>query len=712
MKKVLFFVTTSLYLGSVGGSARGMLVALSIFLLSVPRLMAQRTVVDSLGEAYFFYINDYPHNSPFWGDDDALTDGIAHDDKYWYISVLATDTYGKPNGDWAIHKLPVSRDLMADYSDKLDKTVRKGDVPDLVQYGHAGDLDCFKRGTKYYLAVPMTGDDVYRLETRDSVDMFNIHHPISKKVLVSKSHPIIAFFEASTLHFINYAILSDQEDVGWCAANATTVFSSNDSTKVIRQYRIAWDTILNKRTNHHGIQLSGQHPIVDKNNKQVWVHNMQGGEFTPTGNMLYISCGLIECVVSVLGGGGGPQQYEDGINVLYFNKEIGAWQIVQQSTNQSIETYLAPGSKKRAAIKGPFDYTFDNTGCSGEEPEGLTIWDMDNVPGHDPHVTGQLHVLSYNHNTSVFHENEVFLKHYKKFNFPNSITVFGTTAANGEPKTNPAIAKLLNLGTSFHGADILYNHPPALFPPGSTPVTITVTDEKTIKVSKTIYVTVINRHDECNTALSLQESDRVIADNYCATPSTGLPGIDGYAGVIKDVWFRVIPSGSSLAVETFQVENGLNNTVVQAFSGYCDDLHAIAGDDDNGKGDQARLVLTHLNPGTPVFIRVTDYAADEYAKFGISVQKMGINSTIVPPQTAPPFTVFPNPTNGIVEIIPEKLGNYEASLYDVNNRVLMPLIRFTRYQQLDLTSFVSGVYFLDIYNAATQQRVVQRIVKR
>ena len=56
---------------------------------------------------YFFHNNDYPNNqSPYWGDDDALTNGITHDDDSWIITALGTNRIGQSNDDWIIRKIP------------------------------------------------------------------------------------------------------------------------------------------------------------------------------------------------------------------------------------------------------------------------------------------------------------------------------------------------------------------------------------------------------------------------------------------------------------------------------------------------------------------------------------------------------------------------------------------------------------------------------
>src|SRR2546428_13547410 len=65
-------------------------------------------------EAYFEYTtdssgHDYPHNgTPSWGDDDNLTNGVAHDHDNWYFTSLGSDAFGFPNGSWVLWRIPVS----------------------------------------------------------------------------------------------------------------------------------------------------------------------------------------------------------------------------------------------------------------------------------------------------------------------------------------------------------------------------------------------------------------------------------------------------------------------------------------------------------------------------------------------------------------------------------------------------------------------------
>src|SRR5207245_20737 len=136
--------------------------------------------------------------------------------------------------------------------------------------------------------------------------------------------------------------------------------------------------------------------------KPLYLRNMQGGEFAPRGGLLYLSSGIIDCF------GNDGQQPLDGLHVV----DTSTWHEVQRSTNLD----------RQGPPRGCFDYTFDNDGCGGQEPEGLTIWDREHGMVA-PNVSGELHVLLYDHNTLPFDSNTVDLKHYASFKCPADIAV-------------------------------------------------------------------------------------------------------------------------------------------------------------------------------------------------------------------------------------------------------------------------------------------------
>ncbi len=559
---------------------------------SVAMISSERTISNA-DDKFCFHLNDYPDNgTPSWGDEDWAANGITHDKKYWYISSVSRNFIGQTDAsDWILWKIPVSEPLDRDYTNNSNVTKWKhSSHPNILsQYNHAGDIDYCVYNGKGYVLVPLTGGP----------------------------RPIIAFFRASDLHFINYAYLENfWESIGWCAANPKVegdLYTSKDDANKIDRYDIDWHALVTSDTPITLTKIHIHYPILDKNGEQQTIHNMQGGEFTEDGKMFYISSGTMACTIVV------PvpipfcigcityvsvesRAYpEDGIHVL----RASDFKEIQHSTNPARDQ------------SGCFEFDFYNGDCWGREPEGLTIWDLND--GSAPHLRGQLHVLLDDHN--FWTSNKVTLKHYKSFECPNDITVFGTTPF-GVPKSNSQIANFLNEDELYVNCGIVTNDAPLLFYPGVTTITFSVRVSANETVTCKANVTVKNKHDECSTAMPLFACNKLITDNYCAQPSASVPGFSCYNGNVKDVWFKINPSSSSISVETFQVTNGLSNLVMQAFSGSCGHLQEIACDDSSGEGEHAKITLTNLVTGTPIYVRVTDYNANNYGKFGIYYRKL------------------------------------------------------------------------------------------
>src|SRR6185503_2510917 len=90
---------------------------------------------------------------------------------------------------------------------------------------------------------------------------------------------------------------------------------------------------------------------------------MQGGEFAPGDNLLYLVSGFFDD--------------EDGLEEM---EGIHVFETV---------TYQRVAHSTRGY--GHFDYYYDPGLPTYEEPEGLTIWDLDGAGA--PGITGQLHVF-------------------------------------------------------------------------------------------------------------------------------------------------------------------------------------------------------------------------------------------------------------------------------------------------------------------------------
>lgn len=384
-------------------------------------------------EGSFLFVNNYPDNgTPSWGDNDNLTNGVTHDDSNWYFTALGSDYLGFPDGSWVLSRIPGSEDLDQDFSNNpavLTRHLEEVDSLYVNRYGHAGDLDNFRHNGVDYLFIPLTSSPL----------LDSLHHPIPNTAL----SPAVAVFRADDLTFINYAFLPGQNDVGWCAVHPKNgyLYSSNDDTETIIRYQIFWDTILNQPYNHHGLMPVDQYPLTNNvGNQPFKLFSMQGGEFSPSGELLFVSCGIFV-----------DQYPTDGLHVFNTNN----WQEIQRSFNGGF-TCCPPY----------FQYAFDNSFDGGDEPEGLTYWDRGDG-------SSQLHVLLYIHN--YVQTNTVKLKHYDRQIFVDPSAP--ETPAHGEPVPFPKpgtearpfnnLHDVLNYYGAWDGAEIV-------FKPGSYPANETI----------------------------------------------------------------------------------------------------------------------------------------------------------------------------------------------------------------------------------------------
>ena len=81
-----------------------------------------------------------------------------------------------------------------------------------------------------------------------------------------------------------------------------------------------------------------------------------------------------------------------------------------------------------------------------------------------------------------------------------------------------------------------------------------------------------------------------------------------------------------------------------------------------------------------------------------------------PPEPEPAVGVYPNPANDFIRIHVDGQGFYDASLYDVCGREVVPNVRFVKETAIDLSSLRQGVYFL-YYGKAFENKQVVKIVK-
>lgn len=92
----------------------------------------------------------------------------------------------------------------------------------------------------------------------------------------------------------------------------------------------------------------------------------------------------------------------------------------------------------------------------------------------------------------------------------------------------------------------------------------------------------------------------------------------------------------------------------------------------------------------PVFIPVWTYMLTDNITSGLTSNLIDQNDQLI---------LTPNPTNNLVSFeLNLKDKNYIINIYDQNGKILLQKKSVTGYNQLDLTNFNSGLYFIQLYS--------------
>ncbi len=301
-------------------------------------------------ESYYLYLGNYPSNdSPGYHRN---VQGLAHDADHWFISHLYLPPPVGSEETGAIWRIPVEHDL--DDVSPSDPGVTRTfltDYPALANYNHVGDIVHYEFLSSWILNMTLECDGVQQY---------------------------IAVLDAGTsLAYLDHGSLPQQK-CGWAAVDpAGFLYSSEGHPDTLVKYQVDWDALRNSPPVLN-IQLVDILPIRDENGAPLQLHHAQGGEFSPSGDLLYMSSGYYTDTDPIT----------EGLHVF----DAQSWVRVQHSTNGY----------------GYFNYQFEPGGVTAQEPEGLTLWDLDD--GRAPGIRGQLHALLLD-NSGVLSD-EIFIKHY------------------------------------------------------------------------------------------------------------------------------------------------------------------------------------------------------------------------------------------------------------------------------------------------------------
>lgn len=298
------------------------------------------------------FINDYPYFR-----ENGLShecQGVCHDKDHWYFTQ-----------DGKLWKIPLKEDL----NQKFKGTDRsKGIVMEKVG-GHLGDIDYGMYGSRGFIFIPLQyGDNDTYILTYDAYYM--------------------KYGRAYTICHDGRRFKS----IGWCAFNNGFLFTSEStvsgSSKPVYVYKVDLNNDNWARTPYCKLWL------YDENGASLTLKDMQGGCFDPDGR-LYLANGYWENYEDSLVWK--PVRHLQGIHVFEMPKEM------KQGRAYKVRRIC------KSNQKSGFKYKFDT---NGQEPEGLTWWDLDADSRAPKKERGQLHVILLDNDPGG--TDDLVFKHFRR----------------------------------------------------------------------------------------------------------------------------------------------------------------------------------------------------------------------------------------------------------------------------------------------------------
>ncbi len=181
----------------------------------------------------------------------------------------------------------------------------------------------------------------------------------------------IAVFDPDTLEYVDHDCV---HSASWVALDpAGRLYVCDGGAAELYRYEVDWPLLAGGTLRLHS---ETRIPVRDENGGALDWNTQQGGAFSSDGELLYISTGFSRV----------PAE-PDGIHVF----DTTSWRRIRKSSNGNM----------------PFNFEY-NPDPEWEEPEGLTIWDLDD--GRAPGILGQLHAILLDNDWPS--DDDVFVKHY------------------------------------------------------------------------------------------------------------------------------------------------------------------------------------------------------------------------------------------------------------------------------------------------------------
>lgn len=303
-----------------------------------------------------------------WFPDDWEVQGVTNDGSNWYFTLVGDKEEDQTRSMlWKIPKaVPLNGNVsgypgvMHIYFNPNPSSPTYGDL-DALDAWHWGDPDHINYNGADYILVP-----------------------------VNLSSPIVICFRAADLAFINYAYFDDHispEGGGWCAIGSDNdIYASPDDPTYISRYDVDWGALINTQ-NHNVLSHITDISLFRADGTSLYMTDVQGGEFSSTGEMLYMVSGRGGCL------NGWPWNLDgadwtpnDGIHAI----NTINWRQIALSTKDWVLTSNFVYNYDPTCV-GTCGWVPFTTGNGTDTPEGLTFWDIED--SGNSNINGSLHVL-------------------------------------------------------------------------------------------------------------------------------------------------------------------------------------------------------------------------------------------------------------------------------------------------------------------------------
>lgn len=321
-------------------------------LLALASLVGSTAAQQSFQLSYRFLWESPSAAEPQWADN---AQGLAHNQSHWFVT----------NNQGEIWKIPVSADLCCTTEGDPGVSVRRiGEIP-VTGYSEFKDPVCRQSQGIWYLFVPMAGNDL----------------PTA-----------VAVFRADTLAYLGHRIYINEPPLpfggnplpSWCAINGeghlVLPYRFAGLTDGIVEFTINWTALAAPQPQLITTFIRAVH-LLREDGISIFFENPQGGEFSEDGRILYTTSGYLDDTEI--------EQVTEGLHAF----DTTTWMRIAHSTNGY----------------GIFNYHYDPDGLINQEPQGMTVWDLDN--GAAPGVFGQLHVMMINNDGAPDSDN-IHISHY------------------------------------------------------------------------------------------------------------------------------------------------------------------------------------------------------------------------------------------------------------------------------------------------------------